>query len=230
MVDANSIIEALEARMKKAEWERDLALQELSRLRLLYKGPGTPKQVNSYYFPQSIYDDGMSYPAGSLWVVDNATGTLSITGDLGNWSHCWGPRAQSAKGKYDFRMALADFSHGYVEDKLSYGVHVVFNAYATMEAVKRDVLERRRRREITPEDARDVFDCLGDILGGEEGFSSFLSAAPGRHEEYDGLGVYEPHKVRLLRLLIQHVLPLFKEALRRDLLCSAALRHFRRTA
>lgn len=86
------------------------------------------KKVHRYYIKET--------GSWSVWLVDEATGTLVIFGDRGTWSHTWGRAGRSGRGKKDFRVELLRFCANYLENKLSVGCARTYDEEATQKKLE----------------------------------------------------------------------------------------------
>lgn len=141
-------------------------------------------RVHRYYLPSNCLHQTKDYDSWSVWLVDEATGTLCIFGDYGSWAHTWGRSGRSGKGKLDFRHELIRFSSDYLANKLSYGVPSKYDGEKTLESVRRYILTLRRSGSLSREQAREDYDDASQVEDGEPGFSNFLDGGKGRWNRY----------------------------------------------
>lgn len=95
--------------------------------------------------------------------MDNDTGTICVYSDWGQYGHWWGPRG---RGTRTLREFLAQCNPEYIMDKFSYDKPHYFDEDASIRAIKKDILEARRKRDIDKEQAEDFWDIVEHDLDG----------------------------------------------------------------
>lgn len=91
----------------------------------------------------------------ATFMINNDVGTLSIQSDWGDWSYRWGT---GSLGSPTLLIALRDrFDQWYVANKLFGGKTSAYDPYKTEESFKKKLLEARRRRDISKEDASELW-------------------------------------------------------------------------
>lgn len=105
---------------------------------------------------------GRSWWLANIMIVE-ANGMLTINSDYGTFSYFWGTGGR-AKGN-TFKQELIRFNSDYVEDKFSYNDNLgrYFYFDKTVAAIKRDLFEMRRNRDLNEEDARDLYEQICDL-------------------------------------------------------------------
>ncbi len=186
--------------------------------------------VHRYYLPRNNLKFGAGYDSWSVWLIDEATGTLCIFGDWGNWTHTWGTSGRSGKGKRDFRHELLCFGSEYLADKLGYGVPDHYDGEKTLEGIRRYILSMRRAGELSGPDARDDYDDARQVEDGEPGFADFLNGRSGRWDLYSDEGCRTKHRDSWRQHLATVTFKRFKAAVRSELLREQSLAWFRRSA
>lgn len=187
----------------------------------------TEKKVHRYSLPPVRGSKGREVDSWSVWLVDEATGTLVIFGDRGTWSHTWGHSGRSEDTRRDFRLELLRFDDEYIHNKLAVGVARVFNGEETTRAVRQWIVETRRGRSIGHDRARELWDDVGG-LEGESDFTVFLELHDTHGEDLWEFAVFEPHEAEWLSHLCTVTLPRFKAAVRAELFREASRRWFQR--
>lgn len=84
-----------------------------------------------------------------IWITDD--GCFTTISDYGNWGYWW-----SCPG-CEFRKFLCRCDEGYLSSKLSQGEHE-FDGEATVEAIRRRIVELRRERQLTREQAHEEWE------------------------------------------------------------------------
>jgi len=91
------------------------------------------------------------------WWADitvSSDGFLNIQSDYGDFSYRWGAFGD------DFKAFLIDCDNSYISKKIGRNYPDVFNAKKTEMAFKRDIIEARKNRIVTAEQAREAWDEL----------------------------------------------------------------------
>lgn len=112
-------------------------------------------------------------PSGwAVFFLDNRTGCMSIQSDWGEFSHCW-----THHGCKSLKHFLAKVSPSYLAEKLCYGRPELgqhFYADKSLDKLKRLVLKKRRRKEITALEALNAWEEIDDIRGSDIRDSSYF--------------------------------------------------------
>ena len=96
-------------------------------------------------------------PAGwATFTVDDVYGSLSIISDWGNWSRIWSADPRSL-GAPNFTSFLAKAGIDYLAFKLLEGESQEINLPATIKNIKEETLRARRSREISKEQAEEIW-------------------------------------------------------------------------
>lgn len=109
--------------------------------------------VHRYYIPTTREP----YDSWSVWLLDEATQTLIVFGDYGTWDYTWYPDG------IDFRLKLRGFDRWYIQNKLSVGRKEDVDVDASVERVKKLIIQMRKDKDLSPDDAREQWDVLEDI-------------------------------------------------------------------
>ncbi len=187
-------------------------------------------KVHRYYLPRNNKPWGTGYDSWSVWLIDEATGTLCIFGDYGNWSHTWGHSGRSGAGKRDFRYELLDFNSEYLADKLGYGVPNKYDGTKTLESVRRCITSLRRSGELSCEEVREDYDDARQVEDGEPGFADFLNGRDGRWDLYGSECEYTKHRDSWRQHLTTVTFERFKHALHGELFRGRARAWFAKEA
>lgn len=169
----------------------------------------------------SIHRDAVTYllrfkPYGwAIVTVDDATGTLNVASDWGNYVHTWGRGSWLGVESND----LSEFLRGrggphYIVDKLFYGrQRSSFDDRATMLALRREVLADRRARQLTAGTARSRWDALGELDGMVESeamevLERLYRDSPWEHAVHSPTGQYTA--------MLEIVIPAFLSVIRNE--------------
>lgn len=138
----------------------------------------------------------------------DSNGFLGVVSDYGNWAYHW-----SAFGN-DFKKFLEGLDWSYLYGKLMQGRDAkIYDGEATLRAIQRHILERRRQRRLTAELAREEWELAKDSEIDHrfsDGFSLWFreTQLPDAHDLYETMD--EPQ----CRAFCEKVWPRFVEALR----------------
>lgn len=132
----------------------------INKIRVEQKGGNRVLVVNGYDAAHIFTDEGQS--------GDDHWGVIAITSSFGSVGHYFG-----SIGPRPFWDFLLGCEWGYLANKL-WGLEArQFDFDASVKAIKLRVIERRRRDDITKEEARDCWDEIEGLESGQdEGFFS----------------------------------------------------------
>lgn len=106
--------------------------------------------------------------------VDDNSSALMITSDWGDWSHTWGHRNFGDGLNQDLTGFIVNAGADYIVGKLYGGPrnYQEFDPYATIRALKTELLRQRKYYDISEEVYKSCCDNLQDLrdLQSEEGF------------------------------------------------------------
>jgi hypothetical protein len=121
-----------------------------------------------------------SFGGWATFVIDDAQGTLSITSDWGDWAYRWG-RGSHLGSSPELSEALAGGigrDYDYCARKLTAGSATVFDEDATRKAMRKHVLDERRRGAIDRHHARAAWEESGGEFSNEDAFFHLLERSP----------------------------------------------------
>lgn len=145
-------------------------------------------------------------PWARIWITDD--GCFTAISDYGNFGYWWGSPGS------EFRKFLISADAGYVENKLADGRKEI-DALATSDTVKREILDRRRRKTITRVCARSEWDLMLSVDWESEcERCGWYFNATSLGEMEDVLRYTPP---RQLQAFMKNLWPLFLDQLRAEL-------------
>jgi hypothetical protein len=111
---------------------------------------------------------------GCHWWADitvSSDGFLNIQSDYGSYHYKWGSFGDS------FNNFLITCSPSYVCNKFSYDTPDVFDEEETIKVFLREILDKRKQRDLSETDARECWDLVEEIHGcsNENEYTTFIS-------------------------------------------------------
>lgn len=96
----------------------------------------------------------------TIITICEETGSLMINSPYGNFSYIW---TKSGRGGESLHKFLSTLHFDYFMDKTYGGNHKEADIPATLASYKKDVIEDRKRNDISREEAREIMDGLNEI-------------------------------------------------------------------
>lgn len=132
------------------------------------------------------------WPDTHTFMINEATGDLTITGDHGTFAACW---TQSMRGGRTLARFLSELSFDYFMRKASTRPHMVADIDATITEMKSELLRERRNGTIDKADAREMWDSIELYLDAGQGREEFINALYSDATLYDRYCDGGPHIV-----------------------------------
>jgi len=100
-------------------------------------------------------------PSPDYWWAEiciSEDGSLNVLSDYGNYAYAW-----RSIGQDTFKQFLISLHNDYLMGKIGQGLKKEFNNSRTMKLLYQEVLERRREKDITEDEARECWDAINDV-------------------------------------------------------------------
>ncbi len=150
------------------------------------------------------------YEWARIWVTSD--GMISICSDYGNYGYWFG--APGCRGIRAFLVGCDGSPSGYIAVKLSDGERA-YDGDGVLRDVKKHILDHRRHRDMTREDARDEWDLLEEHgkLEHKEEFHDWY-----KETKIDCAYEFYADKIPgQLQGFMEHCWPVFVEAVKKEL-------------
>jgi hypothetical protein len=204
--------------VKRTEYDRDSVNGKIfPSLKVKAMGAGEAKY---YHF---VFEEPFGW---AIFSINDTTGEFNIQSDWGNYQHRWNTN-HLGESHTKHSMPLTHFlavgnDSSYVTDKLHYGRNdrEFYSPDKTERGVKESILQRRRRADISQEEARSAWEDLEYMsFDSAEGFMHSLSDTTTLRELLEDSYEYIQHEASFGYVFLQYkLLPFFFNYLRRAVL------------